>query len=210
MPNPTQMPQKLPENVVVFIDYENVRKLARQQFCALSAEPHEGMVDPVKIAQRIVQKRARVSQLQQVFVYRGRPVPQHQPKAAMFFDKYARDWEAEPRCSLVQRPLKYSFPNPHDREFRVAQEKGIDVSLAIDVAKISLEAEGVHAIVVFSTDSDLLPAIEFARSRGTHVEVACWEGLNPLKFKAELNAKLWCHFLNEGDFNDACIDGKYT
>ena len=53
MLSPAQMPQKLLENVDVFIDYENVRKLARSKFCSLSAGPHEGMVDPITIAQRI-------------------------------------------------------------------------------------------------------------------------------------------------------------
>jgi hypothetical protein len=55
------------------------------------------------------------------------------------------------------------------------------------------------APVLFSSDTDLLPALEtVARYKLGHVEVACWSGFKPLSFPAS-NLPC-CHFLNEADW----------
>ena len=112
------------DSVHVFIDYENVRRLARKQFLPMSAPPHAGMVHPVVLAQTLVDRRKRPSSLVAVSVFRGRPVPQHQPTASQYFDWYAADWSIDQRCELTHRPLKYYFSDHHDPTIFKASEKG--------------------------------------------------------------------------------------
>ena len=52
------------------------------------------------------------------------------------------------------------------------------------------------ALVLFSSDTDLLPALEtIVALRLTHVEVACWAGFKPLRFPASNPPRPWCHSL---------------
>lgn len=188
------------ERVHVFIDYENVRRTARSRFLPATSPAHSGMVDPVRTAEAITNRRKRSSVLDSVSVFRGRPVPQHQPEASRYFDLYAAEWKLGSRCHLTQRPLKYYFPDQADPNYFEASEKGIDVALAMSVVQVTL-AKQVNAIVIFSNDSDLFPAVEFAYDHGMHVEVAAWEGSRGLRFSPESHRKMWCHFLTESDFH---------
>jgi len=54
------------------------------------------------------------------------------------------------------------------------------------------------ALVLFSSDTDLLPTIEtIVQLKLSHVEVACWSGYKPLRFP---NSNLpYCHFLRADD-----------
>lgn len=197
------------EQVHVFIDYENVRKTARSQFLPLSAPSHAAMVDPVTVAETLIARRSRTSSLNAVSVFRGRPVPQHQPTPSQFFDLYVADWELDSRCRVTQRPLKYYFPDPSDRSYFEAREKGIDVALAMAVVETTL-ANQVDAIIIFSNDTDLFPAVEFAYDHGMHVEAAAWDGSIGLRFSPDSGRKLWCHYLRESDFRAAQQDGKFS
>ncbi len=59
-----------------------------------------------------------------------------------------------------------------------AQEKGIDVALCIDF--VAMAIDGLYDVgVIVSTDTDLLPALEFTRNRYAgvrHISVAAWDG----------------------------------
>ncbi|WJZ08565.1 NYN domain protein [Corynebacterium glaucum] len=197
------------ERVHVFIDYENVRKTARSRFLPVSSPAHSGMVDPVKTAQTLTNRRKRPSVLDSVSVFRGRPVPQHQPEASRYFDLYAAEWSLDRRCHLTQRPLKYYFPSQADPDYFEASEKGIDVALPMSVVEVTL-AKQVDAIVIFSNDTDLFPAVEFAYDHGMHVEVAAWEGSRGLRFSPGSQRKMWCHFLNDSDFHAVHQDGWFS
>lgn len=110
MPSPGDMPQKQPEQVAVFIDYENVRRSAAHAFLEYGAEAHEGVVDPIELAKHICSKRQRPSALKRVYVYRGRPSTEHQPRMASYFDKYRALWErSSSTCKVRTRDLKYDF-----------------------------------------------------------------------------------------------------
>ncbi len=65
-----------------------------------------------------------------------------------------------------------------DRGRGILQEKGVDVSLAIDF--VAGAVAGTFDVgVIFSTDSDLTPALEFVLERpqlGVTAEVAVWDG----------------------------------
>jgi hypothetical protein len=78
------------------------------------------------------------------------------------------------------------------------QEKGIDVALAVDMMHLALRHQ-YDALVLFSSDTDLLPALEaVVNLRLGHVEVACWSGFKPLRFSG--TNRPWCHFLSGQDW----------
>lgn len=79
------------------------------------------------------------------------------------------------------------------------REKGVDVALAINLVQSARLGE-YDATVVFSGDTDLLPAVEMAfRRTQPRIEVACWTGAKPLWFPECLAQETkrhlpYCHF----------------
>nr|WP_241251195.1 NYN domain-containing protein [Candidatus Protofrankia californiensis] len=163
-------------------------------------------VDPVLVADLVAARRRFGGVLTDIRVYRGRPSPDHQPAAAQASDRQAAGWLRDPRLTLVRRQLRY----PKDWPVTPAQEKGIDVALAVDFVRLA--CEGAFDIgVLFSRDTDLIPALEAVRDLGTggvHVEVATWRGLSRLRYP---DSQLpWCHYLDAADY-EACRDNTdYT
>ncbi|SIR96435.1 NYN domain-containing protein [Williamsia sterculiae] len=211
MASPANMPRRQAERIGVFIDYENVRRSARSAFLDYGAEAHEGMVDPVELAKRVCARRQRPSTLGKVYVYRGRPSTEHQPRMASYFDKFRSLWERQAACKLRARELRYDFED--DGTFR-AREKGIDVWLATDLIAAAL-GTSFDALVVVSSDTDLLPAVEYVLyDTPMHVEVATWgaSGCYPLYVREELELgrkRPFCHYLSEDDFRDTRQDGYF-
>jgi len=158
----------VPDRVLVFIDYQNVHGWAKRQFHAVNADPAVGHFDPLELSQLLVARRKRPSIVSGVRVYRGRPNPDHQPRAAAANDRQAAEWERSGRVTVVRRPLRY----PQDWPETPAVEKGIDVAMAIDLVRMAMRKE-LDAAVVVSSDTDLVPAIEMVYElRLAHVEVA--------------------------------------
>lgn len=212
MPSPANMPQKQPEQVAVFIDYENVRRSAAGAFLDYGAEAHEGLVDPIDLAKYICSQRQRASALKRVYVYRGRPSTEHQPRMASYFDKYRALWErSSAACKVRTRDLKYDFDD--DGGFR-AREKGIDVWLATDLIAAAM-GEKFDALVVVSSDTDLLPAVEYVLyETPMHIEIAAWgaQGCYPLYIRQELEQgrhRPFCHYLSESVFQQVRQDGRF-
>ncbi|MFI7481062.1 NYN domain-containing protein [Kocuria sp. M1R5S2] len=162
------------------------------------------MFHPAQLAERVCAKRRNPSQLVSARVYRGRPVPERQPIPASAFDTQARVWKQDPRVIIKSRDLTYRFPYADPTQFYV-QEKGIDVSLAVDLVEAAMTG-AYDAMVVFSCDTDLLPALELVkRIQRVHMEIACWTGANPLWLREGLQQSPprhfpYCHFLKEEDF----------
>jgi len=73
--------------------------------------------------------------------------------------------------------IREAFPCPECGHIRhVFQEKGVDVRLAVDlVLEGSTAPEGVN-MAVFSSDSDLIPAVHAVHSRGLRVKNLAPEG----------------------------------
>ena len=117
------------KRVAVFIDYENAHRGGHGRFGGVGQPKHETVLDPLKIAQRIIDKRRDDSELVGVHVFRGRPLPMFQPEATSASDILAVAWERD-GVKVVRRDLKYVTED--DGSWR-AQEKGIDVALAIGV-----------------------------------------------------------------------------
>jgi uncharacterized LabA/DUF88 family protein len=91
--------------------------------------------------------------------------------------------------------------------FRAEQNRwsqDVDVRLGLDFVKAA-ESHAYDAIVLFSGDSDLFPAIQDAVQTTTRVELAAWSKSaeipgNLLSRRATQSFRLWTHRLDEDDF----------
>jgi uncharacterized LabA/DUF88 family protein len=163
------------ERVTVFVDYQNVHHSGHERYCAIGDEMHKCVFDPLRLAEAIVAQRPPGGVLEAVRVYRGRPDPRKEPTLASANDQQFSEWIKDPRVTVKRRMLQYprdwGQPDCAERP----REKGIDVSLAIDLVRMAFKHEFEVAIVV-SRDSDLEPALEMVKDlRLGHVEVAGWE-----------------------------------
>lgn len=182
------------DRVVVFLDYQNVHGWARRQFYPYGAYPAQGHIDPLRTAQYLVSRRQRESVLRQVRIYRGRPNPERQPGASRANDRQTGDWERSALVEVIRRNLAY----PQNWPTTPAQEKGIDVAIAVDIVRMFMARE-MDAAILFSSDKDLLPALEAVRDlRLGHAEVAAWSGAHRLRFDG--TQMPWCHHIDESTY----------
>ena len=190
------------ENVAVFFDYQNVHLTGHGLFGA-GRELYQCVPDPARTADLIAGRRGRLSTATAIRVYRGRPDPNHQRMPTAANDAQASHWSRDPRVQVIRRQLNYrDWPN------RPPQEKGIDVAIAVDLLHLAFRKQ-YDALVLFSSDTDLLPALEMVvQLRLGHVEVACWAGFKPLRFPARSTQVPWCHSLSETDWQAVTDDWK--
>jgi uncharacterized LabA/DUF88 family protein len=158
----------MPENIAVFLDFQNVHLVGHHLF-GRGIEPHRCVPDPARLGEVIAKRRRRPSIVARVNVYRGRPDPNLQPTLAAANDAQTARWARDSRVRVFRRQLNYrGWPS------LTPQEKGIDVQLAVDLIQTALTGR-YDALILFSSDTDLMPAIEAIDDRKLgHVEVACW------------------------------------
>lgn len=182
--------------LALFIDYQNVYHRARAAFHAPDAHSSNGQIDPWALAELICDRapRAELRTIVAVRVYTGRPAQDRDPRGYAASRRQAAAWEQR-GIIVVPRTLRYSPALP-------PREKGIDVSLAIDY--VAGAVDGAFDIgVIFSADTDLVPALEFICQRpalGVTPEVAAWDapGANrPLRVSGH---SVWVHRLRESDY----------
>lgn len=193
--------------LALFIDRQNVYHGARDTFGFSRAFHSKGQVNPLKvgelIAARVVDDTDR--RLVAVRIYRGLPDARKSPKGNAAAMRQKSAWEKlDPRVTVISRPLRYPRDWPNSPE----HEKGIDVQLAIDFFAGYIREE-FEVGVLFSGDTDLLPALEAANqlaeseySAVLSPEVAAW-GSRSRSSGRRLRPKhleLHCHWLGELDF----------
>lgn len=190
--------------VVVFLDYQNVVLLAHRRFGPVGAANRIANLDPVKLGRLIASRRNTPSELTRVRVYRGLPNPLREPIAAGANDRQADAWQRTGLVTTVRRPLRY----PRGWPEIPAQEKGIDVSLAIDVLRLALERH-YDVGVLFSSDTDLLPAVEtLTELKLARIEVAAWTGTPRLRLHN--TGRPWCHYLSQADYESVIDPTDYS
>ena len=189
------------DRLAVFIDYQNAYRGARAAFGAPNTGNHIiGQFDPIELSNLIARAHpsyqgANLRQLVQVWVYRGLPGSSQSPTGYAAARKQLSRWRKTtatngPKLEICTRPLDYRTGEP--------REKGIDVLLALDLAFGAANSE-FDVVVLFSGDSDLLPALERAQSFGVACEVASWAGGGRrLPKKSYIN---WEHRLQQRDYN---------
>jgi hypothetical protein len=185
------------ETITLLLDYENVHRVGHGLH-GRGREKYACVPEPSLIADKIAARRGTATTVESIRVYRGRPNPRHEPVAASANDKQAAQWaRRDGRVRVERRPLAYrNWPDAPP------VEKGIDVKLAVDLIYEAMRKDA-DALVLFSSDTDLLPAIELARKIGTRVEVACWDGSKRLAIPGD---DVVCHHLSAADWRAVVRD----
>ena len=200
------------DRVAVFIDGQNAYNCARAAFFPLVRARHftDGQFDPVALGHLLASRDARgfVRELHEVRVYTGRPDSAKDSKSYAAHMRQCARWMAD-GCRVIHRPLRYPLDYPNVP----AQEKGIDVQLSIDVVAGAIDRTYDIAIV-FSTDTDLRPAIELVANRFAglpRIELAAWSSPTSVRrIAVTARRKVWCHFLDQMDFEAVADTTDYT
>lgn len=198
------------ESACVLIDYQNAHLTGRELHRGWGEPAHLSLVHPMLLAERLVEKRSvkRATTLEAVRVFRGRPSPERQPELTGYNDAQTANWERDERLKVIRRELNYRGWPEHP-----PREKGVDVSLAIELIRSTL-AEEYDAYIVFTADTDLIPALELAfYQTKPSLELGTWTGKRPLWFAGELRQRRnlpYCHFLSQQDFEDCQDKTQYS
>jgi hypothetical protein len=165
------------KRVAVFFDWQNVYKAARNAFDLNSLGNERGNIDPYNLARLLAAGNGRGkdgSELVHVEVHRGLPSSARDPIGYGANRRQAAAWQKGGAGVVVprMRPLRYPHPS---MQVQTPVEKGIDVQLALGAVECTV-TEKCDVAIVFSHDSDLLPAIEsIARLKSPNaVETVSW------------------------------------
>jgi uncharacterized LabA/DUF88 family protein len=148
----------MPKRLALFVDAQNAYMCARDAFFTRDAYPNAGQFDPMALG-RLIAARDRGDgerELSEVRIYTGRPSSQRDPKGYGASRKQAEVWGRN-GARVYARILRY------DSNGR-GREKGIDVQLAVDFVAGAIEG-AFDVGVIFSTDTDLVPALEYVASK---------------------------------------------
>ena len=84
--------------------------------------------------------------------------------------------------------------------------------MAIDF--VTMAVDGLYDVgVILSTDTDLVPALEFVQSRFAgerHVAVAAWRSPNSRRRLSIPGTNIWCHWLNRDDYASVADPTHYN
>ena len=166
---------------LVLIDYQNVHKTAWECFTSYGTPVYEALIHPGKFADQAAWKWAAANGetllVERVLVYRGLPDPRKERLLNSRVSRQNAAWRKDARVEVNTRPLRY----PRDWPDEKAQEKGVDVMLALALVRAALDGK-YDRIIIATRDTDLLPAIEMAEEeKPGSVILAAWDGQSTLK-----------------------------
>ena len=199
--------------VTVFIDYQNVYHLARAAFGEEgNSNKNIGHVHPLKVGDLLCdlgRSESTNRELVGVRVYQGLPDSRSGADLVRFTSRQLASWARSASVVVKTRPLAYYETILKGKTTWRAQEKGVDVMLAVDMVDMA-RTDAYDTAVVFSADTDLLPALEAAVEIGKRVETATWRGSGdnrgPLRIKQR---NLWNHYLDQSCFEMVRDDTDY-
>jgi uncharacterized LabA/DUF88 family protein len=204
------------DRVVVFVDYQNAYKRAREVF-GDPADPDYrfGQLFPRRLGVLLRQRAedaGKNRELKEVRVYRGEPDAKRSPVGQAACQRQVRFWNAQEAVRAFTRPLDYRpilWENGKAVDWEV-REKGIDVMLAVDMVRGAYENEYDVAILM-SADTDLIPAAEAVLDIGKWIEFAAWRPDQGYASHLRLpNRKSWCHQLGRHDYEMVHDPNDYT
>jgi uncharacterized LabA/DUF88 family protein len=142
---------------IVFVDYQNMYRSAREAFDWLARSGHYGNFRPYGLGRQLVRDRSRV--LTEVRVYTGIHTPQRNPAQHGQMQRRMLSWvaAAPDKVQVFPRSLRYD-----DRG--KAREKGVDVELAIDIVSLAID-NAFDVAAIASADTDLVPALQLVADR---------------------------------------------
>ncbi len=172
----------------MFVDYQNLHMSAHEQFARFHEPVYQSLVHPAKFADRVAAVWASESGetlvVDEIHVFRGLPDPRKQGTLNSKVSRHHSTWKRDGRVQIHTRPLRYPREWPDEK----AQEKGIDVMLALGIVRCAIagdcavemaEVERPGSIILATGDgssilrpSATVPTIqlsqqEFNRSRDT-------------------------------------------
>ncbi len=194
--------------LTLFIDAQNLYHTARNSFFNRFDPGTFGQFDPMALGRMITFRDTNSPVLHEVRIYTGRPESAKDPRSYSAHMKQCSVW-SRAGAVVIPRTLKYPPNWPAER----AQEKGIDVALAVDY--VTLAVENMYDIgVIASTDSDLLPALEYVYSQGAmggpRAAVMAWSSTTGNPRLAIPGAHLWCYWFNQSDFDSIADPTNYA
>ena len=200
----------VPLKLALFIDVQNTYRGARASFFNDSAPTFEGQFDPAKLGKLIESRggpNGAICELSEVRTYTGRPDPRRDPRTYAAHMSQCEKWLSN-GVKTIHREIRYPRGWPTQR----AQEKGIDTALAIDFVTLAVD-DAYDLGVIMSTDTDLLPALEFVRTRFAgqrHVAVAAWRSPHSRRRLSVPGSNIWCHWLNRDDYDSVADLTNYN
>lgn len=185
-----------PKELILFIDWQNVYKSARDAFFLPQDSGVYGQINPIELGNLICLRKATENvTLKQIRIYSGQPAVEDRKTYAAHTKQFNR-WRKEPQVNIITRPLRYPTNSK-------PQEKGVDVALAVDFVAMAVD-DDYDVGVIASTDTDLKPALEFVHKRFAdtlEIEVVAWKSRNFQSRLSVARANIWCHFLYKEDYD---------
>ena len=189
---------------------QNTYRGSRESFYNNAGPSVNGQFDPAQLGTLIESRGGpdgAICALKEVRAYTGRPEAVKDPKTYAAHMKQCAKWQRDD-VTVIHRGLRYPRSWPTQR----AQEKGIDTALAIDF--VTMAFDGLYDVgVIMSTDTDLLPALEFVRTRFAgqrHVAVAAWRSPHSRRRLSIPGSNIWCHWLNRDDYDSVADLTNYN
>lgn len=197
--------------VIIFLDFQNVYHRARETFFGRDAPARDGQIDPLALG-CLLTGRVPGGRLAGVRVYRGRPSQRRDRRS---YSAHLRQTDTQVArgqglVTVVARDLRY----PAGWPAQPAQEKGIDVALAVDFVMMAARRE-FDVGVLFSSDTDLVPALEavvaLRPGQAPACEVAAWAapGMRP-RLLSVGSVDLVRHLLTAADFRAVADETDYA
>lgn len=180
----------------LLIDYQNIHLTGHGAFCPNGVPRHESLIHPAAYAEQVQatrnQRRSAV-QIEKIIAFRGMPAQKQEQKAYARSQAQRSEWTRSPRVEVVLRPLRY----PHNWPSTAAQEKGVDVMLAVELIEQARNGNW-DVVIMASHDTDLEPAVEFAeRVSSAVIETTGWKGRKRLRGG---RSDRWHTFLDDAAF----------
>lgn len=121
-------------------------------------------------------------------------------------------WSRNNKVEILARTLRYPPDWPDCEE--TPREKGVDVSLAVDLVVLGTE-KAYDTAIVMSSDQDLAPAVEYVAEQhhrlSIRVEVAAWRGGNGRRpNRINTKSRVYCHWLEDQQYWGLTDDTDYT
>ena len=142
-------------------------------------------------------------------VYTGRPDSAREPQKHAAHMRQCSNWE-KAGAKVITRPLRYPKEWPTSK----AQQKGIDVAIAIDF--VAFAVDRVHdAGVLASWDTDLVPALEFVMNIHSNecsselIGFNCPQVGNICLRTPNDDSKYWRYWLNKDDYDSIADLTRY-
>ena len=182
------------DRVNVYVDFQNAYEAARSVFHKPTEPGRAGTFHPMALANQLLKKSSYDRVLGDVRVYRGMPSHQHDPLTFEAATRQVERWR-KGGLTVITRPLIY---HQNKRGQVVGHEKGIDVSLAIDLLEDAL-MDNCDVGIVISCDTDVVPAVERVLSKtDKRIEVVGWRGPFGTSNRLAVDHKrLWAHWIDQ-------------